>query len=57
MPAENEDVVSDFVEITNNAQVIPLSETIGIEKKVGRQTLPSASGGDGLYYCMLEKVV
>lgn len=57
MPAENEDLVSDFVEVTNDAQVIPLPETIGIEKKVGRQTLPSASGGDGLYYCMLEKAV
>jgi 16S rRNA (cytosine967-C5)-methyltransferase len=57
MPAENEDLVSDFLETTNDAQVLPLPETIGIEKKVGRQTLPSASGGDGLYYCMLEKVV
>ena len=47
MPAENEDLVSDFVDVTNDAQVIPLSESIGIEKKVGRQTLPSASGGDG----------
>jgi 16S rRNA (cytosine967-C5)-methyltransferase len=39
MPAENEDLVSDFVDITNDAQVIPLPETIGIEKKGGSTNL------------------
>ena len=56
LPAENEDIVSNFLAVTANAKTIALSESFGIEKKVGRQALPSVSGGDGLYYCMLEKV-
>lgn len=56
LPAENEDLVSNFLALTKNARAIPLPESIGIEKKVGRQALPSLTGGDGLYYCMLQKV-
>ena len=56
LPAENEDIVGNFLAVTAGAKVIPLSESFGIAKKVGRQALPSASGGDGLYYCMLEKI-
>ena len=55
LPAENEDIVSSFIANRTDAKAIPLSESFGIEKKVGRQALPSATGGDGLYYCMLEK--
>ena len=57
LPEENEDMVSNFLAVTTDARAIPLSEPIGYEKKVGRQVLPSVGGGDGLYYCMLEKVV
>ena len=56
LPAENEDIVSNFLAVTADAKTIPLSESFGIAKGVGRQALPSASGGDGLYYCMLEKI-
>lgn len=56
LPAENEDIVSNFLAVTADAKTIPLSESFGIAKSVGRQALPSASGGDGLYYCMLEKI-
>ena len=56
LPAENEDIVSNFLAFNADAKIIPLSASFGIEKKVGRQTLPSVSGGDGLYYCMLEKI-
>jgi 16S rRNA (cytosine967-C5)-methyltransferase len=56
LPAENEDIVSNFLAVTADAKITPLSASFGIEKKVGRQTLPSVSGGDGLYYCMLEKI-
>lgn len=55
LPAENEDIVSSFTANRTDAKAIPLSESFGIEKKVGRQALPSVTGGDGLYYCMLEK--
>ena len=56
LPTENEDIVSNFLAVTADAKTTSLSESFGIEKKVGRQTLPSISGGDGLYYCMLEKI-
>ena len=56
LPAENEDIVSNFLAVTADAKTIPLSESFGVAKSVGRQALPSASGGDGLYYCMLEKI-
>ena len=56
LPTENEDIVSNFLAVTADAKTTPLSESFGIEKKVGRQALPSISGGDGLYYCMLEKI-
>lgn len=56
LPAENEEQIDGFLAMTNDARAISLSERIGIEKKVGRQVLPSVTGGDGLYYCMLEKV-
>lgn len=56
LPAENEDIVSQFLTNTADAKTTPLSESFGIEKPVGRQALPSIKGGDGLYYCMLEKV-
>ena len=55
LPTENEDIVSSFIANRADAKAIPLTESFGIEKKVGRQVLPSITGGDGLYYCMLEK--
>ena len=56
LPAENEDLVSEFIHQVSGIRELPLGEGIGIKKKVGTQALPSSSGGDGLYYCMLEKV-
>jgi 16S rRNA (cytosine967-C5)-methyltransferase len=56
LPTENEDIVSQFLTATADAKTTPLSESFGIEKPVGRQALPSIKSGDGLYYCMLEKV-
>ena len=56
LPAENEDLVSEFIHQMPGVKELPLTETIGIKKAVGRQALPSLGGGDGLYYCMLEKV-
>lgn len=57
LPAENEDIISHFLTLTTDAKTIPLTESFGLEKRLGRQALPSVSGGDGLYYCMLEKAI
>jgi 16S rRNA C967 or C1407 C5-methylase (RsmB/RsmF family) len=56
LPDENEDVVSDFLSITADAQSAPLPKDVGIQMAFGQQVIPSLSHGDGLYYCLIEKM-
>ena len=56
LPDENEDVVSDFLSTTADAQSVPLPKDVGIQMAFGQQVIPSPSHGDGLYYCLIEKM-
>ena len=56
LPDENEDVVSDFLSTTADAQSVPLPKDVGIQMAFGQQVIPSPGHGDGLYYCLLKKV-
>jgi len=56
LPDENEDVVSDFLDTTADAQSVPLPKDVGIQMAFGQQVIPSPSHGDGLYYCLIEKI-
>ena len=56
LPDENEDVVSDFLGTTADAQSVPLPKDVGIQMAFGQQVIPSPSHGDGLYYCLIEKI-
>lgn len=56
LPDENEDVVSDFLSTTADAQSVPLPKDVGIQMAFGQQVIPSPGHGDGLYYCLIEKI-
>ena len=56
LPDENEDVVSDFLDTTADAQSVPLPKDVGIQMAFGQQVIPSPGHGDGLYYCLIEKI-
>jgi 16S rRNA (cytosine967-C5)-methyltransferase len=58
LPAENEDVIAQFLEAEPQARVLkpPALPPGAIEKTVGFQLLPGgATGGDGFYYACVEK--
>ena len=56
LPDENEDIVSAFLSTAPDAQSTPLPKDVGVQMTVGQQVIPSADYGDGLYYCLIEKV-
>ncbi|MGI9299089.1 MAG: 16S rRNA (cytosine(967)-C(5))-methyltransferase RsmB [Luminiphilus sp.] len=56
LPDENEDIVSAFLSSTPDAQPAPLPRDVGVQMTFGQQVIPSADYGDGLYYCLIEKV-
>lgn len=56
LKAENEQQMSAFFARHQNAKHIPIQVHWGIEQQYGRQLLPQANGGDGFYYCLIEKV-
>jgi 16S rRNA (cytosine967-C5)-methyltransferase len=56
LPDENEDIVSAFLSTAPDAQSTPLPKDVGVQMTVGQQVIPSAAHGDGLYYCLIEKV-
>lgn len=55
LKAENELQIKAFLQSTTNAQEIPLKGYWGDTRLHGRQILPQIEGGDGFYYCLLEK--
>ncbi|MCB1674435.1 MAG: 16S rRNA (cytosine(967)-C(5))-methyltransferase RsmB, partial [Pseudomonadales bacterium] len=55
LKAENELQIKAFLQNTANAQEIPLKGYWGDARLHGRQILPQINGGDGFYYCLLEK--
>ncbi|MEH6576228.1 MAG: 16S rRNA (cytosine(967)-C(5))-methyltransferase RsmB [Amphritea sp.] len=54
-PQENERVVERFIKLQHDANHQPIDATWGIERPVGRQLFPQASGHDGFYYALLTK--
>ena len=55
LKAENEHQITSFLHHTPTAKEIPLEADWGITRPHGRQIFPSIHGGDGFYYCLLEK--
>lgn len=55
LPDENEAIISDFLQHTDDAKEINFILPFGTKQKHGWQILPSEHGPDGFYYCLLEK--
>lgn len=56
LKAENEQQMIDFFARHADAKERVLNVAWGIAQQHGRQLLPSTDGGDGFYYCVLEKM-
>ena len=57
LPQENDVIVGSFLDGEASARTLPLPETIGEPMTYGQQVIPSAVGGDGLYYSLLGKPI
>ncbi|MEH6544224.1 MAG: 16S rRNA (cytosine(967)-C(5))-methyltransferase RsmB [Porticoccaceae bacterium] len=60
LKAENESVVSAFIESRDDVRALPFELSVeqhaGLPAGVGRQLLPTLNGHDGFYYALLEKL-
>jgi len=61
LPEENHQVIEAFLQRTENAEVVPISEDFGLAQAYGLQLLPLESdeqdgGHDGFYYARLRKI-
>ena len=52
---ENDAVVGRFLDAETTACSLPLPQAVGEMTTYGQQVIPSALGGDGLYYALLGK--
>ena len=52
---ENDAIVGGFLDADEGAQFMILPQTVGETTTYGQQVIPSALGGDGLYYALLGK--
>ncbi len=55
LPEENSQQIKRFLESTDNARMIPISEEWGMDTGFGRQLFPQQDGHDGFFYCLLQK--
>ncbi|WP_374973140.1 16S rRNA (cytosine(967)-C(5))-methyltransferase RsmB [Spongiibacter marinus] len=55
LPEENEQQIADFLQRHDDAHSAALDVAWGIDRKVGRQLLPSNEGADGFFYAKLVK--
>ena len=55
LKAENEHQMTSFLHHHATAREIVLDAVWGEARPHGRQIFPSLHGGDGFYYCLLEK--
>ena len=55
LPEENEQQIADFLQRHDDAHSAVLDVAWGIDRKVGRQLLPSNEGADGFFYAKLVK--
>ena len=52
---ENDAIVGRFLNAEKTAHPMILPQTVGEATTYGQQVIPSALGGDGLYYALLGK--
>ena len=55
LPAENEDIIAEFLAATPDAVIKPIEAEWGLAQQYGRQVLPGMDAMDGFYYAVLEK--
>ena len=55
LPAENINVIAQFLQQTSNAEHLTITANWGFGLEYGRQLLPSIAGADGFYYALLQK--
>lgn len=56
LKVENEQQMRDFFAQHSDAQEVPIQANWGIAQHHGRQLFPQHDGGDGFYYCLIQKV-
>lgn len=56
MPAENDEVIRQFIARHSDASVQLIDTIAGINTEYGIQRLPGVHSGDGFYYCRLNKL-
>lgn len=56
LKSENEQQMERFFSEHHNAIEQKIAFNWGIEQKFGRQLLPTPLGGDGFFYCVIEKI-
>lgn len=56
LKAENEQQIIAFFARHQNAKHHKIEADWGIEQQYGRQLFPKTGGGDGFYYCLIEKL-
>ena len=54
---ENDAIVGGFLDTDEGAHFMILPQTVGETTTYGQQVIPSALGGDGLYYALLGKPI
>ena len=54
---ENDAIVGGFLDADEGAHFMILPQTVGETTTYGQQVIPSALGGDGLYYALLGKPI
>jgi len=57
LPTENEDVMRQFCNATNDAVLMPIDAEWGYPQEYGRQLLPDLLGHDGFYYSSVAKAM
>jgi len=55
LPAENEEIIAEFLAATPEAVIKPIEAEWGLAQQYGRQVLPGMDAMDGFYYAVLEK--
>lgn len=55
LPAENEEIIAAFLEMTPDAEIKSIDGRWGLAQQYGRQVLPGMDAMDGFYYAVLEK--
>lgn len=56
LPAENEQILEQFIQLHDDAEVVPIELSTGCKLALGRQILPGQSNMDGFYYGKLKKL-